>query len=62
MKPAFITALVARSSSPTVVNTHERPKAKTTTSNMAAATPGRPACGRKPSATPTRTTTVAASR
>jgi hypothetical protein len=46
MKPAFITALGVRSSSPSVVKTHDRPKAKTITSASAATTPGTPAPGR----------------
>ena len=46
MKPAFMTALGERISSPSVVNTHERPNAKTTTSASAATTPGTPASGR----------------
>ena len=46
MKPAFMTALGERSSSPSVVKTHERPKANTITSAIAASTPGTPAPGR----------------
>ena len=46
MKPAFITALGERSSSPSVVKTHDRPKEKTTTSASAATTPPTPAPGR----------------
>ena len=36
MKPAFITAFGERISRPSVVKTHERPKANTTTSASAA--------------------------
>ena len=46
MKPAFITALGVRSSSPSVVNTHDSPNANTSTSAIAATTPGSPASGR----------------
>ena len=62
MKPAFITAFGDRSNSPSVVNTHDRPKANTTTSASAASTPGAPPSGRKPSARPSRTITVPATR
>ena len=50
MKPAFMTAFGERSSSPSVVKTHERPKAKTITSAIAARTPPspRPAGSRGP--------------
>jgi len=43
MKPAFITAFGVRISRPIVVNTHDRPKAKTITNASAATTPGTPA-------------------
>ena len=46
MKPAFMTAFGDRSTSPSVVNTHESPNAKMTTSARAAATPTIPASGR----------------
>ena len=46
MKPAFMTALGERISSPSVVNTQERPNANTTTSASAASAPGTPAPGR----------------
>jgi hypothetical protein len=62
MKPPFITALGARSSSPTVVKTHASPNANATTSSIAASTPPTPPSGRKPSAKPTTTTTVPATR
>ena len=49
MKPAFITAFGVRSSSPSVVKTHERPNAKTSTSASAAThARARPPSGRKP--------------
>ena len=40
MNPAFMTALGERSSSPSVVNTHDRPKANTIVRASAATTPG----------------------
>ena len=43
MKPAFMTALGVRISSPSVVKTHDSPNANTTTSAIAASTPGTPA-------------------
>jgi hypothetical protein len=46
MKPAFITAFGVRSSRPKVVNSHDRPKEKTTTRASAATTPTTPAPGR----------------
>ena len=56
MKPAFMTALGDRISSPSVVNTHARPNENATTSSIAATTPGTPPSGRKPSTTPSTTT------
>ena len=46
MKPAFITAFGARSSRPSVVKAHERPKAKATTTSIAPTTPSTPPSGR----------------
>ena len=40
MKPAFMTAFGERSSSPSVVNTHDRPNAKTTPARAPRRTPG----------------------
>jgi hypothetical protein len=46
MKPAFMTALGARISSPRVVKIQESPKANSTTIPSAATTPGTPFDGR----------------
>jgi hypothetical protein len=60
MKPVFMTAFGARRISPSVVKTHARPKANTTTSRTPASSPARPAPGRKPMISPSATTTDAA--
>ena len=62
MKPAFITALGERMTSPSVVKTHERPNANTTTSASAATTPPTPASGSKPRIRPSTMITVPATR
>lgn len=46
MKPVFMTALGARINSPTVVKTHDRPRANATTTSAASTTPSAPASGR----------------
>jgi len=62
MKPAFMTAFGERISMPIVVNTQDRPNAKTTTRPIAASTPLTPASGRKPRISPSTMITVAATR
>lgn len=60
-KPAFMTAFGERSTSPSAENTHDRPKANSTTRPSADAAPVTPASGRNPSATPSPRMTVPAS-
>src|SRR6266508_2868546 len=58
----LLTALGARSTSPRVVQIHDRPNANTRTSPTAATVPAAPPSGREPSTRPRAMTIVAASR